>query len=300
MKKLNITKEQFNRSGYFKDKYGKLEYVSESGRLFKTDKGRILMFKEAVEPPSPGKVIEKWIRASIKDGTLPGVEKFKVSWENEIKYKGSFMYWAYVLQQIGLDSGRKDLFADESEEYYPTAKYISKVEGWLAKMPEENRASLVLDALDKVYEKGGVFTTANTDHTWLGIPGTEDGKEYVLYKGHEVPKDDIYEYLAEDYPEFSELENDEDDEKWLLAHKKEVTEMLKEMAWAYDESTKKFVKEAGGPEWLNSFKQAQDLVDKACEQLEVVAFEGGADVGNPIHKKLLRIWGEMRDVIESA
>ena len=47
MKKLNITKEQFNRSNYFKNKYGKLEYVSESGRLFKTNKGKILMFRES-------------------------------------------------------------------------------------------------------------------------------------------------------------------------------------------------------------------------------------------------------------
>ena len=47
MKKLNITKEQFNRSRYFKDKYGELEYVSESGRLFKTDKGKVLRFKES-------------------------------------------------------------------------------------------------------------------------------------------------------------------------------------------------------------------------------------------------------------
>jgi hypothetical protein len=46
MKKLNITKEQFNRSRYFKNKYGELEYVSESGRLFKTNKGKVLMFKE--------------------------------------------------------------------------------------------------------------------------------------------------------------------------------------------------------------------------------------------------------------
>ena len=46
MKKLNITKEQFNRSRYFTNKYGKLEYVSESGRLFKTNKGKVLMFKE--------------------------------------------------------------------------------------------------------------------------------------------------------------------------------------------------------------------------------------------------------------
>ena len=47
MKKLNITKEQFNRSNYFQRKYGKLEYVSESGRLFKTSKGKVLKFKES-------------------------------------------------------------------------------------------------------------------------------------------------------------------------------------------------------------------------------------------------------------
>lgn len=47
MKKLNITKEQFNRSRYFKSKYGELEYVSESGKMFKTDKGKVLMFKES-------------------------------------------------------------------------------------------------------------------------------------------------------------------------------------------------------------------------------------------------------------
>ena len=46
MKKLNITKEQFNRSSYFQRKYGELEYVSESGKVFKTDKGKVLMFKE--------------------------------------------------------------------------------------------------------------------------------------------------------------------------------------------------------------------------------------------------------------
>ena len=47
MKKLNITKETFEKSKYFKNKYGNLEYVSESGKLFKTEKGKILMFKES-------------------------------------------------------------------------------------------------------------------------------------------------------------------------------------------------------------------------------------------------------------
>ena len=44
MKKLNITKEAFEKSKYFTKKYGKLEYVSESGKLFKTEKGKVLKF----------------------------------------------------------------------------------------------------------------------------------------------------------------------------------------------------------------------------------------------------------------
>lgn len=49
MKKLNITKEQFEKSRYFKNKYGRLEYVSESGKMFKTNKGKVLMFKESIK-----------------------------------------------------------------------------------------------------------------------------------------------------------------------------------------------------------------------------------------------------------
>ena len=47
MKKLNITKKQFNESKYFTTKYGKLEYVSESGKIYKTSKGHLLKFKES-------------------------------------------------------------------------------------------------------------------------------------------------------------------------------------------------------------------------------------------------------------
>ena len=49
MQKLNITKERFEKSRYFNKKYGKLEYVSESGKLFKTNKGQILKFKESTK-----------------------------------------------------------------------------------------------------------------------------------------------------------------------------------------------------------------------------------------------------------
>ena len=51
MKKLNITKEAFEKSRYFTKKYGRLEYVSESGKLFKTEKGKILKFKESTMEP---------------------------------------------------------------------------------------------------------------------------------------------------------------------------------------------------------------------------------------------------------
>ena len=58
MKRLNITKEAFQKSGYFTKKYGKLEYVSESGKLFKTNKGKVLMFKESIKDIAPG--IQDW------------------------------------------------------------------------------------------------------------------------------------------------------------------------------------------------------------------------------------------------
>ena len=44
MKKLNITKERFEKSRYFTNKYGKLEYISESGNLYKTSRGKVLKF----------------------------------------------------------------------------------------------------------------------------------------------------------------------------------------------------------------------------------------------------------------
>ena len=35
MKKLNITKKQYDESKYFNKKYGALKYMSESGKLYK-------------------------------------------------------------------------------------------------------------------------------------------------------------------------------------------------------------------------------------------------------------------------
>lgn len=44
MKKLKVTKERFENSRYFTRKYGKLAFVSESGKTYKTEKGEIIRF----------------------------------------------------------------------------------------------------------------------------------------------------------------------------------------------------------------------------------------------------------------
>ena len=75
MKKLNVTKEAFEKSKYFTEKYGKLEYVSESGKLFKTEKGQILKFKESAKAKSTKPVKES---AQFLDGYKEGGALAKV------------------------------------------------------------------------------------------------------------------------------------------------------------------------------------------------------------------------------
>ena len=77
MKKLNITKERFEKSNYFQGKYGKLEYVSESGKLFKTNKGQVLMFKEYVDSGAP---IPKTRSDGACDNLEPGEYGLSKEW----------------------------------------------------------------------------------------------------------------------------------------------------------------------------------------------------------------------------
>ena len=50
MKKLNITKKQYDESKYFTKKYGAIKFVSESGKHYKTDKGVVLALEGTEEP----------------------------------------------------------------------------------------------------------------------------------------------------------------------------------------------------------------------------------------------------------
>ena len=84
MKKLNITKKQYDESKYFNKKYGALKFVSESGKLFKTDKGVVLALEGTENQPTEGdgaqgaeggtqqdeslKDIGKALKDTVKDG----------------------------------------------------------------------------------------------------------------------------------------------------------------------------------------------------------------------------------------
>ena len=236
MKKLNITKEQFNRSSYFQRKYGKLEYVSESGKMFKTNKGKVLKFKES------------WNKDDYDDQPRKFRPKFDIG--EKVSLTRSFYREFY------------DYYNDDPKKF-----------------------KLDVDSIDDLPSDGWMIEDVKTEEGIEGATGLH--RPYYSYYITNLDMDSGYE---DDSIKGIWVYQD-----WIKSEEGSVKESTRRAR----RSARRF-NEARGPEWLNSFKQAQDLVDKACEQLEVVAFEGGADVGNPIHKKLLRIWSEMRDVIESA
>ena len=95
MKKLNITKEAFEKSKYFKNKYGTLEYVSESGKVFKTNKGKILMFKEGFKDimKSAGNLFKNY---TLIPATLPKKGDICDMWH----YYNELDSWEYSSQAI--------------------------------------------------------------------------------------------------------------------------------------------------------------------------------------------------------
>ena len=113
MKKLNMTRERFEKSRYFTEKYGKLKYVSESGRFFKTNKGNILTFTESLESDeetewfdSRGDMKKNLPMECILDCSSGGrVDDSVDFWVNELKFevpkkKGMDFLMEYSLDDI--------------------------------------------------------------------------------------------------------------------------------------------------------------------------------------------------------
>lgn len=104
MKKLNITKKQYDESKYFTNKYGNLKYMSESGKLYKTDKGVVLAL-EATEDDEEDK-------GKDDDEEPKGAEEIGGDEEEEVTVKKEDL--ANALQ--GVIDTVKDIAADNDVE----------------------------------------------------------------------------------------------------------------------------------------------------------------------------------------
>ena len=122
MKKLNVTRKHFNESKYFQEKYGKLQFVSESGKLFKTDKGQILKFKEARESGSEetewfdrnGDMKKHLPMDCILDCSSGGSVDDSVDyWLNELNFHAPEGKGMDYIQEYGLD----DIGTEDVDKY---------------------------------------------------------------------------------------------------------------------------------------------------------------------------------------
>lgn len=168
MKKLNITKEQFDKSRYFKHKYGNLKFVSESGKLFKTDTGKILKFvKESVEYDY--QLVYDWVKrakTAVIDATVGLMD------EQSKK----------ILLNDAIDCLKllDDAFKDSEADLVGTKFHINETPAMSESDPqavtESNLSNIDLtqaevDVIDKVGEESKC--------DWFGLCGTDDGGWYV-------------------------------------------------------------------------------------------------------------------------
>ena len=125
MKKLNITKEAFEKSIYFQKKYGKLEYVSESGDVYRTSKG------ETIQLMGEGRY--KQINFT-KDELLDRIQEYIIKFEeirNQLDELSEFFY--KNVRQSGRDFLRsaeyKSLSMHEQNQVYDTIMNAINTQG---------------------------------------------------------------------------------------------------------------------------------------------------------------------------
>lgn len=114
MKKLNITKKQYDESKYFNNKYGALKFVSESGKLYKTDKGVIIALESAKDDED-----------ETKDDILDGAGEDGEDGEEEVTVKKEDL--ASALQ--GVIDTVKDIAAENDVELPEEEKKDDDEEG---------------------------------------------------------------------------------------------------------------------------------------------------------------------------
>ena len=240
MKKLNITKEQFEKSRYFKDKYGTLEYVSESGKMFKTDKGKVLMFKESET--------SQWIEVDITWGS-----------END-----SLPDTVFVKTTLGKMPSRIELECELEEAYedqilhvdtYPVSEinpscdcFIYTGNRELTRIAKQEIATMQ-ESSKKSSRKFNEVRDPDSDKWWLGIKYAVEQPNDVYYRGMKLDKDDLFALVNELFEETYGMD-DSEFQMWMREHAKEMKYVLREAM--VDEWNPEY-KEYSVPVWNDTY-----------------------------------------------
>ena len=187
MKKLNITKERFEKSRYFQRKYGKLEYVSESGKLFKTNKGQILKF--AKEDSS-----DEW------DIFKPSNELQKLYKQLKAKYgKGDI-----EIKLVDMQFGKFWLVVEVPEDDVKTLDKMEKIlkskcegnENWEVFREEHLYGNVSKVAIQEERpdedKDDGERSVSEPKPPFMGIKGTKDYGTFIMYRKAAIEKDELF------------------------------------------------------------------------------------------------------------
>ena len=211
MKRLNITKEQFEKSRYFKDKYGTLKYVSESGKLFKTSKGQVLKFNESDEDKEQFKKQEVGVYdEGVKDSIKSGWNKVKQGAKAVGKaigdtFKGPFRKGDHIVMK-----------GEDGEQFKGTIKGFDLSEQTYQVL----LGNAVNESFDSEYDEG--------DEEWIaGVPDLGDA---VYFQGCRIPKQDIYMEL---YDCGVDCYDDAGFDEYCKSNQEKVYGLLSDMCSAY-------------------------------------------------------------------
>ena len=226
MKKLNITKERFEKSNYFQRKYGNLEYVSESGKIFKTNKGQILKFTK--EDSS-----DEWDDDIFK----PSNELQKLYKQLKAKYgKGDI-----EIKLVDMQFGKFWLVVEVPEDDVKTLDKMEKIlkskcegnENWEVFREEHLYGNVSKVAIqeerpdeDKDDEERPV---SEPKPPFMGIKGTQDYGTFIMYRKAAIEKDELFDGIQ---AMLDDEGIDASAEDWASdpKNKREVRDFLKDYA----------------------------------------------------------------------
>lgn len=302
MKKLNITKERFEKSRYFQKKYGTLKYVSESGNLYKTDKGKVLKFVKEYADGYEG------IYGHPADGTWDADRQFAQDKQIE---SGVVIYRTNRLGDLWtIKTVDGDLRLKEGIKGFNRAMKLAKKNGWkvvktIPKDPTAFNESIDdlgdIDTFRAIHDRelDSMISDGIEEKSFLGIRGLNKGtyaagEKFLQWKGKELLYDDFEAEIQERFPEA-----EGDFEAWIHdpKNKMKIKGILPELDWVFNdediywESTKKF-----GRKFTKENVEApvEDLICPRCGCEDIYVDAGYATCGDCDYS-----W-EIKDYTESV